>query len=102
MKFYIFTIENIKYTLYIINMFLYFTTLYIINLIFHSLKPCSCAQSAPVPECNFALGRVFGNVSGVWGICIRYHICSYFPLDHFVLKKKLMRDAWHILLEIIV
>ena len=30
-KFYIFTSENIKYTIYFINIFLYFTTLYIIN-----------------------------------------------------------------------
>ena len=30
-KFYIFTSENIKYTLYFINIFLYFMTLYIIN-----------------------------------------------------------------------
>ena len=30
-RFYIFTGENIKYTLYINNIFLYFTTLYIIN-----------------------------------------------------------------------
>ena len=29
--FYIFTSENIKYTLYFINIFLYFVTLYIIN-----------------------------------------------------------------------
>ena len=31
-KFYIFTSENIKYTLYFINIFLYFMTLYIINI----------------------------------------------------------------------
>ena len=31
-RFYIFTSENIKYTLYINNIFLYFTTLYIIKL----------------------------------------------------------------------
>ena len=30
-RFYIFTSENIKYTIYINNIFLYFTTLYIIN-----------------------------------------------------------------------
>ena len=30
-KFYIFTSENIKYTFYFINIFLYFITLYIIN-----------------------------------------------------------------------
>ena len=30
-KFYIFTSENIKYTLYFISIFLYFMTLYIIN-----------------------------------------------------------------------
>ena len=30
-KFYIFTSENIKYTIYFINIFLYFMTLYIIN-----------------------------------------------------------------------
>ena len=30
-RFYIFTSENIKYTLYINNIFLYFTTLYIIK-----------------------------------------------------------------------
>ena len=30
-KFYIFTSENIKYTLYLINIFLYFMTLYIIK-----------------------------------------------------------------------
>ena len=32
-RYYIFTSENIKYTLYIINIFLYFTTLYIINIL---------------------------------------------------------------------
>ena len=31
-KFYIFTSENIKYTIYINNIFLYFTTLYIIKV----------------------------------------------------------------------
>ena len=31
-KFYIFTGENIKYALYFINIFLYFTTLYIIKV----------------------------------------------------------------------
>ena len=31
-RFYIFTSENIKYTLYINNIFLYFTTLYIIKI----------------------------------------------------------------------
>ena len=31
MKSYIFTSENIKYTLYFINILLYFTTLYIMN-----------------------------------------------------------------------
>ena len=31
-KFYIFTSENIKYTIYFINIFLYFTTLYIIKI----------------------------------------------------------------------
>ena len=30
-KFYIFTSKNIKYTLYFINIFLYFTTMYIIK-----------------------------------------------------------------------
>ena len=30
-RFYIFTSENIKYTIYINNIFLYFTTLYIIK-----------------------------------------------------------------------
>ena len=37
-KFYIFTSENIKYTLYFINIFLYFTTLYIINCDFYVCK----------------------------------------------------------------
>ena len=37
-------------------------------------------------------------MSGVLGICTRYRICSYFHLDHFV-SKKLMRGAWHILLD---
>ena len=32
--FYIFTSENIKYTIYFINIFLYFTTLYIIKYIY--------------------------------------------------------------------
>ena len=38
-KFYIFTSENIKYTLYFINIFLYFTTLYIINNISSPRNP---------------------------------------------------------------
>ena len=36
--FYIFTCENIKYTLYFINIFLYFTTLYIMNSDFYGCK----------------------------------------------------------------
>ena len=37
-KFYIFTSENIKYALYFINIFLYFTTLYIIKKHIHVSK----------------------------------------------------------------
>ena len=37
MIFYIFTSENIKYSLYFINIFLYFITLYIINIFSTSL-----------------------------------------------------------------
>ena len=37
LRFYIFTSENIKYTIYINNIFLYFTTLYIINRNYYDL-----------------------------------------------------------------
>ena len=46
-KFYIFTSENINYTIYFTNIFLYFTTLYIINFN-NILKNKYCIDSTMV------------------------------------------------------
>ena len=49
-KFYIFTSENIKYTLHFINIFQYFMTLYIIKQIYEFLNMPTPSATRSTPE----------------------------------------------------